>query len=361
MAVSRFHYIILTVLVFLLGYLSYRIFESFLITLAWAAVLSILFYPLFTLIMKIIAWRSVASLLIMVLILGLLVGPISYLSFLLINEVGAVAAYAEAGRIGTISDLSRHRAVQGALKTVTSLLNITEEEIEQAIAEHVARFGRDILRRATRGVGSILGIVLNLIFMAFSIFFFLRDGPRLLKKLSDYMPFSHSQKDRLVKQVKDMVVSTIFGGVVVAMAQGIAGGAAFFLLKVPAPLIGGVAVTIASFLPLIGPSVVWGPMAIYLIVNGEVIRGVTLIIIGIFGIAMIDNVLRPLIIGNRTQIHFLILFFSVIGGIKVFGFIGFILGPLVVALFISVIDIFKSLEELAAPAVAHNRHDAGDR
>jgi predicted PurR-regulated permease PerM len=129
---------------------------------------------------------------------------------------------------------------------------------------------------------------------------------------------------------------------VVAAAQGVAGGTAFALLGIPTPVLWGFVMAIVSFLPLIGPSVVWLPAAIYLFMNGMVMKGMALVVAGL-AIAAIDYFLRPFIIGNRTQMPFLLIFFSVIGGIQFFGLIGFILGPLVLALFFSVLDVFGGM------------------
>jgi predicted PurR-regulated permease PerM len=163
-------------------------------------------------------------------------------------------------------------------------------------------------------------------------------------KLRNYLPFPEPQRDRLEKQVKDMVVSTIFGGVVVALVQGLMGGTAFYYLGVPSPVIWGTAIAILSFVPMLGTFSIWGPIVVYLFLKGAIAKGFILLLIGAFGISLVDNILKPLIIGGRTKMPTLLIFFSVIGGIKLFGLIGLIMGPLSVALFISVLGIFRNIE-----------------
>jgi predicted PurR-regulated permease PerM len=165
-----------------------------------------------------------------------------------------------------------------------------------------------------------------------------------LKKVRNYIPFSEEQKDRLVKLVRDIIISTIYGGIVVSIAQGTMAGIAFFLLGISTPVVWGLATSIASFVPLLGAAGVWVPMTIYLFIENEITKGIILAIVGIFGISLIDNILKPIIIGSRTKMPILVIFFSILGGLKLFGLIGLVIGPLVLALFVSLIEIFRSVE-----------------
>jgi predicted PurR-regulated permease PerM len=346
MAVNRFYLLTLIVFVFLLGYLNYQIWKPFLIPIAWAIVLSILFYPLYAFILKLIRQRALSSALILGLILILIIGPFSYLTFMLIMELRDFSDYMAGGKLETIKNLLQHPGVLPIIEKATSLLNLSPSELDKTIAENLSRFGKDLATYLTKGVREILTVTFHFFIMAFSIFFFLKDGPIIFNRAKDFLPFSEQQKGRLVKQIRDMIITTIFGGVIVAIVQGILGGIAFSIVGIPSPILWGGVMAIASFLPLIGPFIIWGPAAVFLIVEGAILKGVALILMGALGISMIDNLLRPYIIGNRTRMPFLAIFFSVLGGIKLFGLIGFILGPLVLAIFISVIEIFRSIEEL---------------
>jgi len=180
--------------------------------------------------------------------------------------------------------------------------------------------------------------------MAFTIFFLFKDGPGFLEKIRDYLPFSEKHRNRLVSQTKDMIVSTIYGGVVVAIVQGILGGLAFAVLGIRSPVFWGSSMALMSFVPVVGTSVIWVPASLILLSQGAYAKGIALILIGVFVISMVDNVLKPLIIGGRTKMPTIIIFFTVLGGIKVFGLLGLIMGPLVFALFLSVFQIFKAIE-----------------
>jgi predicted PurR-regulated permease PerM len=181
--------------------------------------------------------------------------------------------------------------------------------------------------------------------MILSIFFFLEGGSEFVEGLGKYIPFSKRQRERLIKQTRDIIVSTIYGGVTVAIAQAIMGGIAFSLLGVPSPVLWGFAMFIASFVPLLGTFAIWGPVAVYLFFKGMILNSIILAIVGVVAISSVDNIIRPLIIRGKMQMPTLAIFFSILGGIKVFGFIGFIMGPLVLALFISVIQMLQFVEE----------------
>ena len=163
------------------------------------------------------------------------------------------------------------------------------------------------------------------------------------------MPFSDEQKSRLTKQVKDMVASTVYGGVTVAMIQGFLGGLAFYVIGFTSPVLWGIVMSIVSFIPLLGTLGVWGPAAIYLLMRGEYLTGIGLILYGTFVIGLVDNFLRPMLIGSRTKMPTIIIFFSVLGGIEAFGIIGLIMGPLIMAVFISVFEIFRHVKDECPP------------
>lgn len=342
---KTFSVVVLSALFIILAYLGYLIFKPFLIPIAWAVVFSILFYPLYAFTLKYVRWKSVASLLVLVVILLIILGPISYLSFLLIKEFRTMTASADTGLIAGFKDVMQHPALKSALERIMALFNITQEELTRTMNEHVMQMGQDALGGIRKGVAGVITGFMDFIFMAISIFFLLKDGPGFAKKMLNLMPFSSSQKTVLVAKLEDIVIATMFGGIVVAIAQGFAGGLAFALLGISSPVLWGFTMAVASFLPLIGPFVIWLPAAVFLFLQGFVGKGVALILIGVFGISLIDNFLRPAIVGTRTHMHYLPLFFTVLGGIKLFGLIGIILGPLVFALFLSVIEVFRSMGE----------------
>ncbi len=346
MSINRFYLITMVALVLGLGYLTFQIIRPFLAPIGWAVVLSIVFYPLYVFILRYVRWKSIASLITLVVIILVIIGPFSSITYLLVNEIQNIPASLGGGTIESVRGLFSHPGIEYIVNKIGSLLNIpiTGAELNKSIAAYASQIGNELLGRIPVGLGNVASVAANFILMAFSIFFILRDGADFLERSSNYMPFSAAQKKRLVTQIRDIVVSTIYGGVIVAILQGIIGGVSYALLGLSSPVLWGLATAISSFIPLLGTFAVWGILSAYLFFTGAAGKGIILVIIGIFGISMVDNILKPVLIGARTRMHVLVIFFSVLGGINQFGLIGLIMGPLVVALFFSVIEIFRNFE-----------------
>jgi predicted PurR-regulated permease PerM len=341
---TRFYLFAVIALVLVLGLLTYQILKPFLTPIAWAIVFSIIFYPVYAFTLRYIKWKSIAALLTLTIILVVILGPFSYLTYLLVGELKDLTGYLEADKIEALESLLQHPNIKAITDKILSVFNLTEDELNQTIIDNISKMGKEMVGRITKGATNVVTISLDFIFMVFSIFFFLRDGPEFLSKTRDYMPFSEIQKDRLVKQIRDIIISTIYGGVAVSIIQGTIAGLAFFFLGISTPVVWGLATSIASFVPLLGAAAIWVPATGYLFLTGASLKGFILAIIGLFGISLVDNILKPIIIGGRTKMPILVIFFSVLGGIKLLGLIGLIMGPLVIALFISVIEIFRSVE-----------------
>ncbi len=341
MNTNRLYTAALVFLIVVLGYLSYQIFRPFLSPIAWAVVLSIVFYPVFLFILRYVRWRAIASLLTLIIILVLLLGPFSYFTYLISQEIGALIGAVQAGRFEPLNAVLSNPSLSGIMDRIMGLVSVSEADLQKTILENVSQLGKTLLGGVTGGLGNVASAITNFILMLLSTFFFLQSGSEFVEGLNRFIPFSTGQRERLFSQTKDIVVSTIYGGIVVAMAQAIIGGIAFSLLRVPSPGLCAFALFVASFVPLLGTFVVWGPLAAYLFLKGYILYGIILVIVGVLGISSVDNILRPLIIKGKMQMPTLAIFFSILGGIHLFGSIGFIMGPLVIALFISVARMLR--------------------
>jgi predicted PurR-regulated permease PerM len=169
----------------------------------------------------------------------------------------------------------------------------------------------------------------NLLAMLFALFFMLRDGDAMSRALRDRLPFSEEENGRLIGDTRDLVIASVGAGLIVAAAQGLIGGVAFWLVGIGAPVFWGVVMAFSSLLPLVGAALVWVPAGIGLLLSGAIGRGVLMLLIGAFGISMADNVLRPLLLSGRTSISGLVIFFGLLGGAAAFGFIGLVIGPII--------------------------------
>ncbi len=345
MKINRFYFITVLFLIILLGYLLFRIINPFLTSIIWAVVITIIFFPLYSLLLRYLKKNYLAALLTVLIVIVFIVGPFTYFGILLATELSELSKLLTEERLMQLKSLLSHPKVSSILHYLERNFGITEEKITSEVIESITSLSKSILNNITRSITNVLGFAINFILMIFTLFFFLIGGPFYLKTLLEYLPFSEYEKKRLTCLVRDIIVSTIYGGVVVALLQALIGGISFWILGIPTPVVWGSAIAIASFIPLLGAFSVWGPAALYLFLTGAILKGFILTAIGALGISTIDNILKPIIIGSRTKMPTIVLFFSVLGGIKEFGLIGLIAGPLVVALFIAVIEIFRKMEQ----------------
>jgi predicted PurR-regulated permease PerM len=339
----------LLVILALLGYLSYQIISPFLVPIAWAVVFSIVFYPVYAFISRHIIVKSIASSITVLLIFVVIIAPVSCLSIILIGELQKVGDYTNSGGLDFFRELYDKIITSPQYEKISSLIGEHNMPTADMIMDNMNKIGKILVENLSIRITNIISAAINFLLMIFTLFFLFRDGPGFLNKVRDYMPFSDEQKSRLTKQVKDMVASTVYGGVTVAMIQGFLGGLAFYIIGFTSPVLWGIVMSIVSFIPLLGTLGVWGPAAIYLLMRGEYLTGIGLILYGTFVIGLVDNFLRPMLIGSRTKMPTIIIFFSVLGGIEAFGIIGLIMGPLIMAVFISVFEIFRHVKDECPP------------
>jgi predicted PurR-regulated permease PerM len=336
---TKFQLLTLSALVLLLGYVTYLIFRPFFVPIGWAIVFATVLYPVHNFFLRYLRVGSVSAILILILILIITLGPLSYVSYQLAMELQNIPfEHATEEIVG----LSRHPMIQPLLERILSMFGITEAEFRVSVAANLTRLGRNLLGLAGGRIGDVITGAFDFVLMGFTLFFLLKDGPKFIEKIRDYMPFPEHEKKQLTRQIKDVIVSTIYGGVVVAIAQGLIGVGAFALVGIRAPVLWGMAMSITSFMPVVGSAIVWVPATFYLFAKGLITQAIILAAIGVFAIGMVDNVLRPIILRGRVSMPLILVFFSVFGGIQVFGLLGLVLGPLVVAIFVSVVGIIRT-------------------
>lgn len=326
-----------------LFYLFYKVLSPFLITIAWAMVLSITFYPLYSVLLKFVKRPGLASIITIMMILIIIIGPFTYIVGALVNEVANIYSTIEGKGFDVIAKIQGHPTFTNILKKLGSFITAENLDLEKGIISSLKMIGEYIGQHISDIFTNAVVLIMNFIVMFLTIFYFLKDGEKLTEYLKRLLPFSGEQKKRLAVRTKEMVIAAIYGGVVVGLTQGVLGGIAFLIFGLPSPVFWGTAMAVLSLVPLFGTFIVWGPAGLILILSGSYGNGIGLLLYGILIISMADNILKPLIIGSRTKLHTLLIFFSVLGGIKFFGFIGFILGPLITALSLSLLEIYTPI------------------
>ena len=185
-------------------------------------------------------------------------------------------------------------------------------------------------------------VIAMLFIMIFSMYYFFKDGPAFIEKFKRMSPLSDDYEDRLIEKFSSMTRATIKGTLVIAVIQGCLGGIAFWIFGVPSPLFWGLAMVILSIIPMVGSALVWLPAGIIKVATGSWGEGLGILVVGFGLISTIDNVLRPRLVGKDTAMHPLLIFFGTLGGISVFGIVGFIVGPIIAALFVTIWEIYAS-------------------
>jgi predicted PurR-regulated permease PerM len=340
---ERFSQLLFYALIVLVGYLTFLVISPFLASLAWAAVFAMMFHRVYLeFLPKFGPNRS--ALVTTLLAAILIVAPAVMLVSVIAREVPQVIEYLQQvsltvpDRIDRIWDVIRHRSPMPLPEQPTELLR-----------EGVQRVLTFLAPRAGAVVADVFATLGSLFVMLFAMFFLLRDGHTLGHQIRDLLPLPELERDRLMHDTRDLVIASVGAGLLVAVAQGGIGGIAFWLLGMNAPVIWGSVMAVCSLIPLVGAALIWVPTALWLLLSGDIMRGVILVAVGVFGISMADNILRPLLLSGRTSASGLVVFLGLLGGAAAFGFIGLVLGPIVLVTAGSLLKVFSQPELLVAP------------
>ena len=314
----------------------------------WGMVLAILFAPLYRRLLVATRQRpTVAALLTLVSIVVMVILPLSLITASLVQQ--AVGIYTMVGS-GQINFGTYFQQVINVLPDwVVGLLerfDLTElASLEQKLADGAAQVSQFFARHAINVGRNTFDFLVGLTIMLYLLFFLLRDGQALAKRIKHAVPLSRHYKQRLFDNFTTVIRATVKGNVLVAIAQGALGGLIFWFLGVQAALLWGVVMAFLSLLPAVGAAIVWAPVAIYFLVTGAIWQGVVLIAFGVLVIGLVDNILRPILVGKDTKMPDYLVLLSTLGGMALFGLNGFVVGPVIAALFIAAWDLFASAEE----------------
>ena len=327
-------------IILVLFYLFYQVLSPFLLTIAWSMVLGITFYPFYRLMMKFLKRPWASSLITLAVILVIILGPFSFIVGSLVTDITDIYRTIEGKGFETIAKIQSNPRFAGIFSRVSELEMFKDFNLEKSAVNTLKAIGKTIAEHVSGIFKNAVVLIINFIIMCMTTFYFLKDGNVLATYIKRLLPFSESQKDRLEERVKEMVIAAIYGGLAVGVVQGTLGGVAFLTFGLPSPVFWGTTMALFSLVPLFGSFTIWGTAGIMLLLSGSVAKGIGLLLFGTLIISSVDNIIKPLVIGGRTKLHTLLVFFSVLGGMKYFGFLGFILGPLITALCLSLLEIY---------------------
>ncbi|HEV2706367.1 MAG TPA: AI-2E family transporter, partial [Pyrinomonadaceae bacterium] len=211
----------------------------------------------------------------------------------------------------------------------------------EKLNERVQGMAGQIANRTIGYVSGLLGVVVEVFFVIFTMYYLFRDGDRLSLALSSALPLAERNSEEIFLRTREVISASVYGVLVIATIQGALGGLAFWALGLPSALLWGVVMIFMSMIPMAGAFVVWVPAAIYLVATGQWGKAIVLAAWGTIIIGTVDNFLRPKLVGEKTRLHELLIFFSVLGGLQFFGVLGLVLGPVVVAITLALLDVFR--------------------
>jgi len=226
-----------------------------------------------------------------------------------------------------------------ALPLVGDLLPDREAIVARA-SESVTEVGTFLIDRARAATASALFVVLQLFVMLYALYFFLIDGPSILGRILYYTPLDSEQETKLIERFVSVSRATIKGSILVGLIQGSLAGAAFFVLGLPGAAFWTTVMVVLSVIPVLGSGIVWAPAAVILMSTGRLAAGIGLALWGLLVVGTIDNFLRPRLVGRDTKMHDLLVLLSTFGGLAMFGLVGFMIGPIVAALFLTAWDLY---------------------
>ena len=333
-AKDRFSRLLFYALVIFVGYLAYQVVSPFLGPLAWAAVFAMMFYGVQVELTARFGPNRAA--LVTTLLAGvLIVAPAVLLVSVLASEVPQVIDYVKQLSVSAPAQIER------VWEVIRNRVPFSlPEDPMMLIQEGVQRVLAVVAPAAGGVVADMLGVLGSLFVMLFALYFLLRDGEAIGRQIRNLLPLAERERERLITETRDLVIASVGAGLLVAAAQGLISGVAYWLLGVKGPVVWGAATAFCSLIPLVGSALVWVPVSLWLLLGGEVTRGVILLIVGIVGIGLVDNILRPLVLAGRTSASGLVVFLGILGGASAFGFIGLVLGPIVLVTAGSLIDAF---------------------
>lgn len=329
-------------------YLGYLVVRPFLYALIAAVIVAYLFYPWHKKILKKVKRKNLSAFITTIMVLLIVTIP-------LVLAISAITRETVLFYTASKEKLESGEFIGGDCSGgyVCSLVNQLKEKAADVnasyyLGEVVRWFSNYVVGNVSALPYKVVTIILNLFITFFAMFFIFRDGEELSIKVKNHIPIKKKYQTKILKRFSDITYAVIHGCIITALVQGAAGALGFFIFGVQAPLLWGAIMVIAALIPLIGAPIIWVPAAISLMLNGYlsgesvlILKGIGLFIYGAIIISSIDNFLKPKLIGTKSMVHPLLVFLGVVGGIKLFGLIGFILGPMILAFCITFLKLYR--------------------
>ena len=308
----------------------------------WGVILAILFAPLHRKLLKRMPKRpTLAALCTLGLCLVVVILPLTAITLSLAQEASAIYERMRSGQINFGLYLEQVLSALPAWATnLLDRLHLTSiGELQQKLSSVSVQASQFLATQALNIGQNTLAFIVSFGIMLYLLFFLLRDGASLALRIGQATPLDDNHKKQLVSKFTTVIRATVKGNIVVAASQGALGGVMFWILGIQGPVLWGVLMAFLSLLPAVGAGLIWVPVAIYFLATGAMWQGIVLTVFGIFVIGLVDNVLRPILVGKDTKMPDYVILISTLGGMALFGLTGFVIGPVIAALFIACWDL----------------------
>lgn len=314
------------------------IIYPFLISILTSAIIAYIFYPLYIKINNKFKRKNLSAFLTTLLVVILFILPLTAIINGLVSQ--SISAYSSIDEY-----LANNEDFMGSFKS------LSEEKLGIAfnLGEIFSDFTKYIQSFTASFLTSLPSKIIQIFLFFFLLFYFLKEGHFVLKIIKELLPMSSVNKNKILKKLDDLIKAIIFGSLITATVQGILGGLGFFVLGINSPIFWGFLMAIFALIPFVGTGIIWFPAVLFLLVKGFTIqspliigKGIGLMIYGIFIISGVDNFLKPYLIGDHSKLHPALILIGILGGLSLMGFIGIIFGPVIIALFLSLLEIYKS-------------------
>ncbi len=327
-------------------YLCWLMIKPFIGVLMWAAVLVIVFYPIHKRLVQRTQRPSLSALLSCVLVILTILVPVSLITIAVVNELAGAIQNVQ---VAINYVLDPNSPMTGRLLNWASrYIDVERLRSGEYLAQQLGGISGGLAGRTLGVIGGLIGAIVQMFFVIFTMYYLFRDGDRIFETIKNSLPLSNKEALAIMERAKEVVGASVYGVLAIGVIQGTLGGFAFWVLGVPSAIVWGVVMTFLSMIPMLGSFLVWVPAAIYLALTGHYVKAILLVLWGTLVIGMIDNFLRPVLVGGRTRLHELLIFFAVLGGLQVFGVLGIVLGPVVLALAMSLIEVFRAADSAEA-------------
>lgn len=333
---------------------GYLIARPFLQPVLSAIVLAIVCYPAHSRLNRYIPHRNFAALLSTLLVLLLIILPAVLLGIAIKRELTEIYQALNA-QSGTDGGWIQHllRLGDDAASWLGRHLDLRDLDLRSALRGKLQQASDFLLGKAANVLGDVGSFLVSSVVAFLTLFFLFRDGRTLSGRLMTLMPLKPEQRGQLLEGISQTIIATVYGGVAVAVAQGLLVSLVFWALALPSPVLWGMVTAMFSFVPFVGSSAVWLPASILLLVSGNWVKGLILLGVGAGVIGLTDNIVRPYVISERVHFHPLYVFFALLGGAQAFGLIGLFVGPVVLAVGQALFQLLREETTFA--------HDASER